>query len=256
MRVPSCRFTVHGLFCLIVNLWIGFDFNITAAGHLDFSGMNSTNRACRVMPLGDSITAGGSNFESYRYRLWKKLAAAGYTVEFVGSQTNLSPIGPLRHEGYPGKNTDYLARRLKARFQEHPADIVLIHSGHNYSNEQHPVANILTATESMIHTLRSINPKVSVLLAQVIPSGKLPKYAYIPELNQQLARLADRLNTPDQRVMAVNQAAGFDWRTDTIHDRVHPNAQGAEKIANRWFAALQEVLDKPVRPLSSGNLPY
>jgi lysophospholipase L1-like esterase len=202
------------------------------------------------MALGDSITAGGSGFESYRYFLSKKLAAAGYAIEFVGSRTTMSPIGDLRHEGYPGKSADYLAGRLKAQFQKHPADIVLIHSGHNYSSEQNPVTNILAATESMIQTLRSINSNVIVLLAQVIPSGKLPKYAYIPELNRQLAHLANRLNTPGQRVMLVNQAEGFDWRTDTVHDLVHPNAQGAEKIASRWFAALQQVLDEPAQTVS------
>ncbi len=55
-----------------------------------------------------------------------------------------------------------------------------------------------------------------MLVAQVIPSGKLPKYEYIPELNLELGRLAARLNTPQSPVIAVNMADGFDWRTDTI----------------------------------------
>ena len=68
----------------------------------------------------------------------------------------------------------------------------------------------------------------------VITSGKLPKYSYIPALNEALGKLAARLDTPQQRVIAVNQADGFDWKTDTIEDKVHPNAQGAEKMAARW----------------------
>ncbi|HWI55600.1 MAG TPA: alpha/beta hydrolase fold domain-containing protein, partial [Bacillota bacterium] len=101
------------------------------------------------------------------------------------------------------------------------------------------------ATESLITSFRAANPRVIVLLAQVIPSGKLPKYAYIPELNQELRKLAERLNIARQPVLLVNQAEGFDWTTDTIEDKVHPNARGAEKMATRWFEALSQVLEKP-----------
>ena len=45
-------------------------------------------------------------------------------------------------------------------------------------------------------------------------------------------------------MVSVDQATGFDWRTDTIEDRVHPNAQGAEKIASRWFDALVQTVPK------------
>ncbi len=86
---------------------------------------------------------------------------------------------------------------------------------------------------------------MAVLLAQVIPSGKLPKYDYIPELNLALAELATRLNSAAQPVILVNQAEDFDWRTETIDDHVHPNAAGAEKMATRWFDALRRVLPPP-----------
>lgn len=33
-----------------------------------------------------------------------------------------------------------------------------------------------------------------------------------------------RLNTTEQPVILVDQADGFDWETDTVKDRVHPNA--------------------------------
>lgn len=47
-------------------------------------------------PVGDSITEGGKSFSNYRYPLWEKLHAAGYHVEFVGSRTSKSRVGPLR----------------------------------------------------------------------------------------------------------------------------------------------------------------
>jgi len=45
-------------------------------------------------------------------------------------------------------------------------------------------------------------------------------------------------------VIAVNQSDGFDWKTDTIADKVHPNNHGAEKMATRWFEALKPLLQK------------
>jgi lysophospholipase L1-like esterase len=199
----------------------------------------------RIMAVGDSITAGGSSFVSYLYPLRQKLLAAGYSVELVGSRTNHSPIGPIPHEGYSGKTVEFLASAAAKTFREYPADIVLLHAGHNHTAEEQPVPGIVAATEYLIGALRAANSRVIVMLAQVIPSGKLPKYAYLPLLNQELGKLAAQMNTVEQPVILVNQAEGFDWSTDTIDDHVHPNARGAEKMAARWFEALQRLIKNP-----------
>jgi acetyl esterase len=198
-----------------------------------------------ILPVGDSITEGGKTFSNYRYPLWEKLHAAGYLAEFVGSRTSESRIGPLQHEGHGGKNAEFLAGAAEGYFRTNTADIVLIHAGHNHTNIEAPVPGIVAATERMIRTARAANPRVIVLVAQVIPSGKLPKYEYLPALNVELGRLAARLTAPESPVMAVDMAEGFDWRTDAIDDHVHPNARGAEKMAAKWFAALTNVLEAP-----------
>ncbi|HEY0944965.1 MAG TPA: alpha/beta hydrolase fold domain-containing protein [Opitutaceae bacterium] len=213
-------------------------------------------RSLRLMAVGDSITAGADFFSCYRYPLWEKLFAAGYVVEFVGTQRSATRVGPLAHEGYGGKNTEFLAQTVPAHFREHPADVVLLHSGHNHTVEEQPIPGIVAATERLIAEFRAVNPRVTVLLAQVIPAGKLPKYAYIPELNTALAELAGRLDTSTQRVVPVDQATGFDWTTDTVTDKVHPNARGAEKMAAAWFETLKTVLPPPARAFSPKPVAY
>lgn len=188
----------------------------------------------RIMAVGDSITQGGS----WRPLLADRLRGAGVDFAFVGSQGT----APLRHEGYGGKNVEFLAATVPANFEKQPADIVLLHAGHNHFAEEKPVPGMLAATERLIGSLRATNPGVIVLLAQVIPAGKLPKYSYIPELNTALAHLAAKLHTPAQPVLLVDQATGFDWRTDTGGDFVHPNAAGGAKIAQRWYDALRPLL--------------
>jgi len=192
----------------------------------------------KILPLGDSITEGGGQI-CYRPALAKRLKDAGHDVAFVGPKE--APAG-LRHGGYGGKNAEQIAKLYAGFHASTPADIVLIHAGHNHFADQKPVPGILRATESMIANARKANPKVTILLAQVITSGKLPKYSYLPELNQQLTHLANKLHRPEQRVLLVDQATGFDWKTDTVADRVHPNAQGAAKMADRWFQALEPLL--------------
>jgi lysophospholipase L1-like esterase len=206
---------------------------------------NAPSARWRIMPVGDSITEGGKTFSVYRYPLWKKLTAAGYRFEYVGSKSTPTPDGTLAHEGYSGKNAEFIAKTVPAHFQKTPADIVLLHAGHNYSVEMDPVPKIIRADEQLIAELRAINPRLIVLVAQVIPSAKLPKYSYHPALNSALAAMAARLNHPGQPVLIVDQRPGFDTATDLVADLVHPNAAGAEKMATRWFEALQPILQNP-----------
>ncbi|MBI5771979.1 MAG: hypothetical protein HZA93_29670 [Verrucomicrobia bacterium] len=199
------------------------------------------DRVWRIMPVGDSITAVDGGFGNYRIELAAKLAALPVKFEFVGSRSTKAPHGALRHEAYSGRNAEFLAAHFADWFRANPADIILLHSGHNHTVEENPVPGIVRATEEIIRLARAQNPRVIVLLAQVIPAGKLPKYAYLPALNLELARLAPRLHSPNQPVILVDQATGFDWRTDTVADLVHPNTTGAAKMAQRWFEALQSL---------------
>ena len=53
------------------------------------------------MPLGDSITLGVNG--GYRNGLWDRLAAAGKTIDYVGSQFDQYAKTPDKdHEGHPG----------------------------------------------------------------------------------------------------------------------------------------------------------
>ena len=146
-----------------------------------------------------------------------------------------------------------MASRLANVFPGNPADIVIIHSGHNLNKtelvlDSAGLATVIntaeTATRSMITICRNTNPKVRIILSKVIPAGKLPKYSYIPAMNTRLGEIAAELNTPAQPVIIVDQETGFDWQTDTISsDLVHPNASGAAKMAAKYFSALVPLLE-------------
>lgn len=205
----------------------------------------------RFWCVGDSITEGGASFKSYPERLAELLMADGFRVRFVGSKSKNTRMGTLAHDGYGGKNAEFLQTIVEQQAAKLVPDVVLIHAGHNHDSAEKPVSGIVAATQAMIRSCRSANPKVMIFLALPITSKKLPKYAYLPELHQALRDLAARSNDELSPVILVDQAANFSPLSDTIDDRVHPNPQGTEKMAQCWRQALLAHLspqDQPYAP--------
>lgn len=217
-------------------------------------GMDNVQKRFTVLGLGDSITEGGDNFQSYLYPLWEKLFTAGYSFDFIGPRTSKCRIGTLNHAGYSGKTAEFLDLHIDSLYHQYPADIVLLHAGHNHMQSEKPTDGIISAQESIIHKILKINPHAKILVAQVICSGKLPKYSYIPELNNRIAEMVSRLNNAN--VMLVNQSKGFNWQTHTISDRVHPNDAGANKMAEVWLDALKKAVPQNVQPFTPRIVSY
>lgn len=193
-----------------------------------------------VMGLGDSITEGGDGFSTYLYPLWERLFAGGYDADFIGPRQSECRIGRLSHCGFSGKNVEFLEARIDSIYRKYPADVVLLHAGHNHFAEERPVEGMMRAYKSIIGKIHAVNPQALVFLAKVTPGGKLPKYSYIPELNRRIEAYVDSLK--DGRVVLVDMARGHDWRTMTIEDKVHPNKAGREFMAGRWFDAIRRTI--------------
>ena len=79
-----------------------------------------SNGGVRVMPLGDSITDGFNVPGGYRINLWQRLAAGGYTVDFVGSGFNgPAGLGDHDHEGHSGWRIDQIDANIVGWLQTH-----------------------------------------------------------------------------------------------------------------------------------------
>ena len=195
-----------------------------------------------ILPLGDSITQGGSNFESYTIPLWQMLTQEGYAIQFLGEKSKRVNNVEIRNCGYSGQKVEYLESRIEELYQKYPADVVLLHAGHNHFIEENPVAGMVAAHRSIIEKIRKINPDAKILVAEVITSGKLPKYSYIPDLNLSLRQMVKEIGS--KNVILVNQAKGWDWQKHTIQDKVHPNKEGSRRIAKRWMKSLRKLLPR------------
>jgi len=215
----------------------------TCSSNKQEEGKVENTKRITLLGLGDSITEGGDTFHSYLFPLWERLFAAGYHVDFIGPRSSKCRIGKINHCGFSGKNAEFLATQIDSIYRKYPADVVLLHSGHNHFYTENPVAGIIEAQKSIINKILAINFDAKILVAKVIESGKLPKYSYIPELNQHIEKMVKDLNLPN--VILVDQSKDFNWEKHSISDKVHPNPDGAELMADVWFSALQKILPVP-----------
>lgn len=213
----------------------------------------------KILCLGDSITSLKSGYDSYRWQLWSKLKAGGYTgnIDFVGGL--IKPFNPstgkfdgtyahtsgwdMNHEGRWGKTIDQVNGSYGSWVGKHNADIVLIHLGTNDIFKQSESA-LQTASQMgiLIDKIRTTNPNTIILLAKIIPATS--RTSKIKAFNDQLPALVSSKTTTQSPIYLVDQHTGYSASNDNISgDGIHPNASGASKMATKWYATLKNVLD-------------
>ena len=203
----------------------------------------------RVMAIGDSITQAPGGYAGYRYLLFKRLEASGIAVDFVGSQTAHYALGGMtdpanfdfdqNHEGHSGWRADEILAQIGSWAQTYRPDIAMIHLGTNDIFQGQSNAGTTTEIGQIIDALRSVNPNIRIALAQIIPSTITASQT--TNLNGRIAKLSAQKNTAMSPIRLVDQATGFSPTVDT-YDGTHPNALGEAKMADRWLAALLQML--------------
>lgn len=216
----------------------------------------SATAPVRIMPLGDSITAGPG---CWRAMLWHQLQTTGYTnIDFVGGVSDGGGCNPgysydWDHEGHGGYAATGIAdnNQLPPWLDAAKPDIVLVHLGTNdmwghYISTQ----TKLDAFTKLVGQMRANNPRMKIIVAQIIPMSAAACStcpADVAEFDNAIPAWAAGLTTAQSPIVVVDQWTGFDAVADTV-DGVHPNNGGFQKMANRWYPALAHVLDGVIPP--------
>ncbi|MFC6015806.1 cellulose binding domain-containing protein [Plantactinospora solaniradicis] len=212
----------------------------------------------RIMPLGDSITAGPG---CWRALLWDRLQRTGYTnIDFVGTQSGGGCSVPLDtdHEGHGGFSATGIAdqNQLPPWLAATNPDIVLMHLGTNDMWGGHlPTDAKMSALTKLVGQMRANNPSVKIIAAQIIPMGQnacATCPADVVAFNNRIPGWAAGLTTTRSPIVVVDQWSGFNTATDT-GDGVHPNNAGFQKMSDRWYPALAQVLNGIVPPLPTAS---
>ncbi|KAI4941208.1 hypothetical protein J4E91_010898 [Alternaria rosae] len=215
---------------------------------LTTASAQTTNTTIRYMPFGDSIT----EIICWRSKLWQRLQTTPFnssTVNFVGSgktENNCRDTTYDRdNEGHSGFLAIDIANKgqLDGWLKTNPADVITMHLGTNDIVQQNKaVADIIKAFGTLVGSMRGANPRMKIVVAQIIPMGFGSYNTKIQDLNRAIVPWAQGLNTTESPIWVVDQYTGFSGTAD-LRDGIHPNDSGDVKMANVWFPAVVRAFE-------------
>ncbi len=185
----------------------------------------------RVMPLGDSITA-GSSAGGYRAPLFNALTTAGLDVDFVGGQS-LGSGFDADHEGHPGWTDAQIALQAAWFLGDNPADVVLLHIGTNSLNPDP------TDVEQILNTIDSVDENIIVVLALII--DRAIHEPMVTQYNDNISAMAISRIAAGDRILIVDMEDALDYPDDMLN-LAHPNDVGYAKMADVWFPAVVQAV--------------
>lgn len=203
------------------------------------AGTGTAVPSLRVMPLGDSITAGAGSatWSSYRAPLWNLVAGQSrYTVRYVGSQAG-GQLPDLAHEGHSGYMIDDIRAGIDQWLAEAHPDVVLLHIGVNDLDRSTDPTHTPDRLKTLLDRIYADRPGVAVVMEGVIPTTqglKVPPSGY---------------NDAARQLQAIEARAGNSFRyvdppaltPSEMTDRLHPNDSGYRRMAQSFYAGLDQA---------------
>lgn len=195
----------------------------------------------RVLPMGSSTVA-GSTPGGFRVDLWQMLVADGWSVDFVGSQSDTStPIGDPDHEGHGGYRMDHMAAEVVDWVTAAEPDIVLLHAGANDVLQGYQMPTAPDRLGGLIDQILETRPGTRIYVSTVGPVNK-PEVqaradAYNAAIPDVVAQRADQ-GEPVYFVDNTKYIQPSDVRDDPDGDFFHLTHSGNAKMATGWYAAL------------------
>lgn len=197
--------------------------------------------ACKILPLGDSITDGIGFSGGYRVSLFSRALADNKTITFVGGSMNGptmvsgSPF-PRAHEGHSGWTISQIDGIVPDPALNPTPHIVLLHIGTNDMASMG--AQAPTRLGTLIDQIVMDLPDALLVVAKIIPfpgaSNQVTTFnSAIPGVIQQRA-------SAGKHIIMVDQFTGFP--TNELGDGVHPNQAGYTRMAGVWYAAISSYL--------------
>jgi lysophospholipase L1-like esterase len=199
-----------------------------------------SNGGVRVMPLGDSITDGAGVPGGYRIGLWRRLAAGGYRIDFVGSQFNgPSSLGDHNHEGHPGWRIDQIDANIVGWLRTYSPHTVLLHIGTNDVLQNFNLSSAPNRLSALIDHITATVPNAEVFVATIIPLANATQEARVQTFNAAIPGIVQSKVNAGKHVHIVGMHSAL--TAADLADGIHPNAGGYDKMAARWYGYLLSV---------------
>jgi lysophospholipase L1-like esterase len=238
----------------------------------------------RIMPVGDSITAGttDSNWAvpfsfGYRGPLYTRLTNAGYNFQFVGASPepwngapygvppvivgpDLRTLGQDGHRGYGGSSiVDITGGNgydpgIAAAMAVDSPDMVLLMIGINdiarYGNGGNP-ADARSRLANLTNMILTAKPNVKLIVAQINPYKDGSITQSVVNYNAYIKNtLVPGYVQQGYHVTTVDQYANFVGTDGVIRQNlysniIHPNGEGYQLVADTWFDGIKAAAHAP-----------
>jgi len=201
-----------------------------------------TSGACKIMPLGDSITEGTGYAGGYRVELFAKAVADKKNITFVGSLSNgpetVSGVSfPKAHEGHFGWTISQVDGLIPTPALGPAPHIVLLHLGTNDIN-QNTLSGASDRLGSLIDQIVTALPSALIVVAKIIPEPS--KANDITSYNNAIPQVVQTRANAGKHVVLIDQFTGFP--SSELGDGVHPNQAGYARMAGVWYSAIKGYL--------------
>ncbi|MCI0514270.1 GDSL-type esterase/lipase family protein [candidate division KSB1 bacterium] len=218
-------------------------------------------QAIRIMPLGNSLTAGltdaGSNpAGGYRDDLATMLTAEGVDFNFVGSQTDGSGFD-ADHEGHPGWQTDQINAQVSTWLTNNSPDIVLFMGGTNDIKQNRAVNLIIADIEQIVDKIHAYNANTRILVSSIIPRRDGLNGPTI-ELNDKILEMYNTKLNAGYKIYYAGHfemfTANSNWAADYMNptDLFHCNNAGYELLAKNYHNLIMNAINS-VDPIVKDN---
>ena len=238
------------------------------------AGSAGANGVLRIMPVGDSITAGSNGTNAgYRGPLYNLLKKSVPQVLFVGSslgggvttQVDPLPVDQRHSEGHSSYTINDVNNNLDgldtATFDQYggpdrdpngghwfdgidsgpharPAlypDIITLMIGTNNASVADRAA-VQAQLHALITKITTQRPEAQLIVAQITPSNRPNNVSY----NAVVASEVAAFKAAGKHVSVIDMYSGFP--ADGLGaDSVHPNDKGYAFMAQQWFTAITAV---------------
>jgi lysophospholipase L1-like esterase len=205
------------------------------------------------MPLGDSITYGdgSSNHAGWRAPLFHLVLMNNQSVTFVGGMSDGPDTVdnvpfPKHHEGHSGYEIDGVAGFAAQALASTRPHIVLMMLGTNDIAFGFDVPNAPTRLGKLMDIVTGADPKLLLIVAQIVPSTDDPTNALVRTLNAAIPALVKTRADAGVHIRMVDMYGALtsdpSYKTDYMFNKYHPNDAGYVKMAETWYAELGSIL--------------
>ena len=222
--------------------------------------------ACRIMPLGDSITFGiGSSGGGYRVELFRQALTAQRDITFVGvvapggqngpngpNMVNGQPF-PRNHEGFSGftisgGGAGSLAAQVDNAIAQTDPNIILLLIGTNDVNGNINLGQAPQRLAALLDQIINDAPNALLVVAQIIPTMNQQTNTRVQAYNAAIPALVQARAAAGKHIELLDLFTPFSSNPNfnsLMSDNLHPNDTGYALMGQTWFNAIEDVLPQP-----------